>query len=221
MSTALPPILLFPYSPSPPKPDGRKAPAMVTCIDVSNFSGRITDAQVEAMITAGVAGVIVRVDTADPERITIMQGQLAVLRSHDMPVEGYVFPDYEQRPADFLAMLFSLAGELRSLWVDLEPVDGVMPCTFAVFKWWLGQAALAMPAGTTLGVYTARWVIDMLPAWKPLPYPLWAAAYTGTVPADLSVSFGGWQTAAGVQYSDKGNIAGVSCDLSVFAAAYF
>lgn len=136
-----------------------------------------------------------------------------------MPVGGYVFPDYEQRSADFLATLFSLTGELRSLWIDFEPVSGAMPCTGAVFKFWMQQAALVMPAGTTLGIYTGSWIIDMIPSWQALPYPLWLANYTGTRPASLAVNVGGWQTAAGIQWSDAGNIAGVSCDLSIFDPA--
>ena len=214
------PILLFPGSRrSGAQPRSQPESSYPLVADVSNYSGRISDAQVEAMVAAGVAGVIVRVDTADPERIAIMQGQLAVLRSHDMPVGGYVFPDYEQRPADFLATLFSLAGELRSLWVDLEPVDGEMPCTFAVFKWWMSQAALAMPSITTLGIYTSAWVIAQLPAWKALPFPLWLASYTYQPPVSLAIDVGGYSEAAGIQYSDAGDIAGVLCDLSFFDPA--
>ena len=225
MSTTLPPILLFPWgraqtpAPAPPvqPPPGPSALALV--IDVSNYSGRISDAQVEAMIAAGVAGVIVRVDTADPGRIAIMQQQLAVLRSHGVPVGGYVFPDYEQRPADFLATLFSLTGRLGSLWVDLEPVGDALPCTFAVFRWWMSQAALYCPAGTALGIYTAAWVVQLFGAkWQPLPFPLWAASYGGR-PASLAVNFGGWAYAGGIQFSDAGDMAGVSCDLSAFDPA--
>lgn len=226
MSTTLPPILLFPWGRAqtpvlaPPSQPGPDPNAILTIADVSNFTGRITDAQVEAMKAAGIAGAIVRIDTADPERIAIMQQQLAVFRSHSMPVAGYVFPDYDQGVAAFLADLFALTGELRSLWIDLELVSGVMPTSFSIFRWWMSQAAMYCPPATKLGVYTAAWVVAKLPAWQPLPYPLWLAAY-GERPSSLAVNVGGWTLAAGIQYSDKGDIAGVSCDLSVFQAEAF
>lgn len=188
-------------------------------IDVSNYSGVVTDVQAEAIKVAGVVGVIVRIDTLNPERISIMQQQLAMFRSHGVPVEGYVFPDYDQGVEAFITDVFSLAGPLRSLWIDLEPVSDVMPTSFAIFRWWMGQASLYCPSTTKLGVYTAEWVVAKLPAWQPLSYPLWAAAY-GDKPTTLDVSFGGWSQAAGIQYSDKGNIAGVSCDMSIFCTEY-
>ena len=204
---------------NPPAAPVQNALALVA--DVSNYSGNITDAQAEAMKAAGVAGAIVRIDTADPGRIAIMQQQAGMFRAHGVSLGGYLFPNYEDRPADELTRVWQLAGPLRSLWIDLEPVSGVMPTSFAVFRWWMAQAALAMPSITTLGIYTAAWVVQLFGAkWMPLPYPLWAAAY-GDRPTSLAINFGGWPYAAGIQFSDAGDIAGVSCDLSVFRPDLF
>lgn len=202
---SLAPILLFPGS------KRKAAPALILVADASNFGGRITDAQVEAMIAAGVAGVIVRVATADPGRIAIMQGQLAVLRSHGVLVGGYVFPDYEQRPADFLATLFSLTGELRSLWVDLE--GNVLP-DFLTFKSWM-EAARATGLVPHLGIYSASYIVARIADWDDMSvFPLWVADYGNK--RTLDVNFGGWRRAAGIQYAADTMIAGVPCDLSLF-----
>lgn len=217
------PILLFPGSRrSGAQPRSQPESSYPLVADVSNYSGRITDAQVEAMIAAGVAGVIVRVDTADPERIAIMQQQLAVLRSHGVSVGGYLFVDFNEMPTDELDRIWRLAGPLRSLWIDWETVGGSLPATFAILRWWLQQAALVMPAITTLGLYTSAYQISQTPAWRPLRgadgqlLPLWLADYTYSRPMNLDVMAGGWTQASAIQFSDKGNIAGVNCDLSVF-----
>ncbi len=159
--------------------------------------------------------MIVRISTESPELGAITRQQLAALRAHGVPVSGYIFPDYSQTPADFLAEAFKLASELRSLWLDLEPPG--MP-SFAAFRDWARGARAA--SKVPLGIYTAAWCIAQIPDWGDLSdFPLWDANYGPF--KGLDVNFAGWTRAAGVQYAGDSTVAGVSCDLSWFDPAVF
>lgn len=216
MTAALPPILLFPWGraqtpgpalPAQPSPDSN---ALILVADVSNYSGPLSDGQVEGLIAAGVAHVIVRISTETGGLEAITRQQLATLRTHGMSVSGYIFPDYGRGPADFLAEVFNVAGEIRSLWLDLEPPG--MP-SFAQFRDWASAARAA--SKVLVGIYTSAWVIAQLPDWEGLSdFDLWDANYGPF--KDLTVNFGGWSKAAGVQYAGSVEIGGVLCDLSFF-----
>ncbi len=214
MSTALPPVLLFPWggvhSGVVPQSLLRAEASPVLVADISNYTGAITDAEATALEAAGVVHVTVRISLEDTVRAAITAEQLSALRAHGMPVSGYVFPDYNRVPADYLADVFNVAGDIRTLWLDLEPPG--MP-SFAVFRDWAEGARAASKA--PVGVYTAAWCIAQIPDWQPMSdFPLWDANYKTF--ADLAVNFGGWTRAAGVQYQGSAQIGGVLCDMSMF-----
>ncbi len=217
MNTALPPVLLFPWgrahSGAVPQSLLRAEALPILVADISNYTGEITDAEVASLQAAGVGHVVVRISLEDGARQAITAEQLSALRARGVPVSGYIFPDYNRIPADYLSELFDLAGDLHSLWLDLEPPG--MP-SFAAFRDWANDARAA--SRVPVGIYTAAWCIAQIPDWEGLPdFPLWDANYAPFT--DLSVNFGGWTRAAGVQYEGSVQVGGVLCDLSKFNPA--
>jgi hypothetical protein len=204
MSTALPPALLFPGG------SGFATSRLMLVADISNYTGNIGDAGVIALEAAGVAHVIVRISLEDAAREAITVEQLSALRARNVAVSGYIFPDYSRVPADYLAEVFNLAGEIRSLWLDLEPPG--MPRFAAFHDWAIGaRAASRVP----VGIYTAAWCVAQIPDWGDISdFPLWAADHGPF--KGLAVDFGGWTRAAGVQCAGSIPIGKVLCDLSWF-----
>jgi len=211
MSTTLHPILLFPWgraqapTPGPPSPS---KPLLVA--DISNYGGTLTDAQVEGLQAAGVAHVIARISMEDKARQAITRQQITALRGHGMPVSGYLFPDYSAKPATHIAEVLSHAGDISSLWIDIEG-EGLP--SFSVMADWIRAARSSCPV--RMGIYTAAWVVRKFPGWGDLSdFPLWAAVYDTF--RGFDVAFGGWTHAAGIQYQNTATVGGVSCDLSWF-----
>jgi hypothetical protein len=178
--------------------------------DISNYSGYLSSDQVVALAEAGVEHVIVRISLEDAARRAITSQQLKTLRAHGIPVSGYFFPCYDTPPSQFMPAVLALAGEVSSLWVDVEPPDLPDPYTIAS---WIWAASAVCPID--LGIYSAKWA---WPAGLDMSnYPLWEAAYrpfTG-----LEVNYAGWTRAAGIQYEGSTTVGGVLCDLSWFEAS--
>jgi hypothetical protein len=186
---------------------------LILAVDISNYGGRLSDAQVAGLAAAGVEHVIVRISLEDTPRQAITAQQLATLRACGMSVSGYLFPDYNQQPSACIKRALGLAGAINTLWIDIEGAG--LPSAQAIGNW-VRSARSSCPV--RIGIYTAAWVVAGIRGLNLADFPLWAAAY-GPRPDSLDVSFGGWQAAAGIQFADTVTVGGVSCDLNIFDAA--
>lgn len=195
---------------------------MPLAVDVSNYTGAISEAQAEELRAAGVGRAIVQV--VDPPPVyppSVFRQQIPVLLAAGLEVEAYVYlwlgGNTAQQVLDAIAKVGAWRTHVGRLWLDAEDVS--VPehqhANLAAIE--AAVRACSMPTG----VYTAGWW------WRPYVgdsgafahLPLWAAEYDGE-PSMRFTPFGGWSVCAMKQHAGDTSLAGISgVDLNWYETA--
>lgn len=192
---------------------------MKLAVDLSNYSGPISNQQARDLVNAGVSRAIVQAVRPD---IRVHEQQIPNLIAAGIEVQGYVYVWYsagEQFIRDRVAWAcseFKRWPQITFVWADCEQADDtgfnyahadhdqVVQLTAAALDT-IGQA------GFETGIYTARWW------WVPATgdshyfsgvFPLWNANYDGDPDIDPA-GYGGWDIPRMEQYQGSSTIAGV------------
>lgn len=179
-------------------------------VDISVWSGEITDAEVRCWWSEGVRHVIV--GTQDPR---IARQQLDRVESLGMTVDLYVYLYWTRSMTAQVNDALALAADhphVGRLWLDVEEAPGGNGKAALTTKL---NEALAACGSMECGIYTANWW------WQPAMagstafknVPLWYAFYD----SDPSFStwstqkFGGWLTPTAKQWQDQ-HLCGIDVD---------
>ncbi len=172
---------------------------MPLAIDVSQWTGEITDSQARTLKPNNVKKAIVNAHPRHAEQ------QIEAFLKFGIEVEAYVYMlldgdvDARVRRADAL-----LDGhEIGRLWIDAEDTTSGLTPTDVVAKL---QTAIntAISLNHKTGIYTGSWW------WKPYTnnskafrfYPLWYAHYNDKATLDDYTPFGGWARPHMKQYKE-------------------
>lgn len=202
---------------SPPTSDTPPA-GTVYAVDVSHWSGEVSQGQAACWWDAGIRHVI-----AGTQDSAISAQQLAVASSLGLTVDAYVMLEWDQDVSALVERAKRIIGPypVRRLWLDAErPADGRSPAEMVG----LIQAAADACGAVACGIYTGKgwWLAstDNSTAFSHLPlwYPRWdgqadfeewynpVAWYEGP--------FGGWEDPSGKQYAASQTASGL-CGVNV------
>lgn len=187
---------------------------VVKAVDISNFTGNITPAEVAALRAAGVEYVIVRLSWENSQIAAITATQIAALEADgQMPYGGYFFADWGQDATLMVKQFLATYPNLKSLWWDGE-TNGpheVLPGGAAVNAWvYAAMSACPVPHG----VYgNANSFSEVAYELRP-DDALWLAG----VPSLDGANLGG-HAAVGVQMPGQQQIAGLTVDVDEFEAS--
>jgi hypothetical protein len=181
-------------------------------LDISNYSGEITDAQVACWRANGYQHLV-----CGTQRPDLTRRQLLVAVRGGLSVDAYVYLYWaDDVPARVRRALDTISGfPVGRLWLDCEDATGGLPAAVIVDKIAAGLAACGeRPAG----IYTGRWW------WVPATgnssrfagVPLWHAEYTRSpeVLPDFAAfrAYGGWSRPAMWQFQGTTTVCGVTVD---------
>lgn len=172
--------------------------SLVYAIDVSNWQG----ADIAPLIAQHEPQhVVVRLSTESQRHIDLARQQLATALQAGCTVSGYVWAYWHLSPTEHTEMALSVAHgfPLAMVWFDCEDDPG------GRLDDWLSQAVdLAERRGHRCGVYARKsWWLANGDSRGFTRLPLWVAQYDGIPELDIVGLFGGWQRAAGKQWSDS------------------
>lgn len=196
---------------------------MARLVDLSNYSGPLTEARAHALIDAGFSGAIVQALQPPPGYPPdVAAQQLATLRAAGITrLQGYVVWWFGNTPEYLGPLLDTLAaGGVTTCWLDVEDTRPY-PLEERIEE---VRAALAyiQARGLRPGIYTAHWYWTryMGDCADFATLPLWAAQYDDNPDAGAVALFGGWGRAQIKQYRGTTSIAGIpAVDLNVEADA--
>jgi len=194
---------------------------MTLALDISNYTGPITQEQVNGWRDAGVGLVIVQaVDPPAAYPAGCTRQQLETLRDANMPAEAYVFFWFDASPDHIDRALSLLEGlPIRRVWLDVEDIgaksynqatteakvaDALQRCDT-----WSQQQGLPQA-----GIYTGKWY------WEATDYmgntssfsdrELWDANYDFTPDATSGFRpYGGWTGCSIKQHIGSSEFVGV------------
>ena len=197
---------------------------MTLAVDISNYTGPITAANVNDWSNAGVGLAIVQ--ALDPPAgfpAGQTRQQLATLNAAGMPAEAYVFFWFDSDPAHVDRALALLQGlNVRRIWLDLEDVaaknynqqDTEAKVADALQRCDAWGAAQGIPQPRA-GIYTGNWYwsnaayMDNTETFK--DRDLWDANYDFIGIASQGFrSYGGWRSCAIKQHIGSSAFGGVS-----------
>lgn len=193
---------------------------MLNAVDISNWSGVITQRQVRDWKAAGVKLLI-----CGTQRDLISQQQLNTAAAEDLSTEAYVylFWAYDTAHRVRLALNVVRGHPVKRLWIDCE--DTVQVFGEAEFRIAYLEAkiqdALDACGDMPRGIYTGRWW------WAPMMAGsrrfvnelLWYSHYDGEANLNdwyTGFAFGGWKHPTGKQYQGTTEFCGVNVDLNYF-----
>ncbi len=197
------------------EPSAMESPAAsstaVKAVDVSLWSGVITDAEVACWASHGVTHVV-----AGTQNPRITRQQLAMAVAAGMTVDLYVYLHWDGDIPGRVADAVALAAEfpIGRIWLDAEDEpEGRTPAALHA----LLTDALSACGDFPCGIYTAAWWWDpaMGASTAFSNHPLWYAHYDNSPnTATWSwQSFGGWATPAAKQYDER-YLCGIDVDLN-------
>ena len=183
---------------------------MPLAVDVSHWSGEITEQQMACLRERGVRRVI-----AGTQRRAIARQQLEAAVAAGLEVEAYVYLYLRANVARRVqAALETVEGlPVRRLWLDAEDTTSGLTPEQMVERLRQARAACGeFPAG----IYTGGWW------WRPYTadsrafadLPLWHARYDDRPTLDGFRPFGGWERPAMKQYAHNVDRCGVTVDLN-------
>lgn len=201
---------------------------MSTALDVSHWSGELTEARLRAAQRAGMTRLVV-----GTQNHAVARQQAGVARSLGVEVQAYVYLYFAANPAERVRRDLPLLREIGATryWLDAEDVVAGMRQDAYVQDL---HSAVAAAGAIPTGIYTARWW------WVPYTgnstafahLPLWTAQYDGKADLSAVMLYGGWKSAAMKQYRPHAShgdpkdgawfpdqATGVWCDVNVYAAA--
>jgi GH25 family lysozyme M1 (1,4-beta-N-acetylmuramidase) len=186
--------------------------ARVHGVDISVWSGRVTDAEMECFWDHGVRHVIV-----GTQEIGIARQQMEMAIEHGMTVDAYVYLmwDRDMRRQVEDALAFARSYPVGMLWLDIEQDPAG-----------LGREALEDRIQTAAeacgdfpcGVYTGGWWWNAHMASSRIveDLPLWYANYDGdpSIETYPSQRVGTWASPWGKQYAGDLDLCGIDVDLN-------
>ncbi len=184
-------------------------------IDISVWSGTVTDTEMDCFWDEGVRHVIVGM-----QDYRIARQQLDMALSRGMTVDAYVYlmwdGDVTRQVRDAVALLAEYP--VGMIWLDVEEAPagrGRRELERLV------SDALAACGDAACGIYTAAWW------WTPhmggssafADVPLWYALYDGNPSLETwsRDAFGGWREVWGKQYAGDLYLCGIDVDLNTIA----
>ena len=183
--------------------------ALVYSVDISVWSGEVTDAEVDCWWADGVRNAIV--GSQDPR---IARQQLDMALSRGMSVDGYVYLMWDRDMTRQVEDALALFGEypIGRLWLDVEQAPAGLGRRALEGKI---REAVDACGSFPCGIYTAAWW------WNPngiagafADVPLWYANYDRD--RDLASwsrqSFGGWAEPWGKQWDGDVRLCGIDVD---------
>jgi len=196
--------------------------APVPGVDISHWSGDITDAQVSCWWDLGIRHVIA--GTQNPARTV---HQLDKLVQGGMSVDAYVWMYWDQDPAQQVQAALGIVQDfpLGRLWLDVEDDPGSLTTGQIEAKI---QAALDACGGFSCGIYTRKswWDAHMSDSGEGSTVfahlPLWYANYDSNPSLNTwsYQKFGGWDAPTGKQYTNTIHLCGVPVDRDTIYASY-
>ena len=188
---------------------------------MSNYTGPISQANLQAWRDDGVELVIVQAFPPEYSQYQIQQQQIQACSDFGMPFECYIY-DYLSVPSwrdRALVGIQALAWQPAQVWADEEDTTAkVMPLKRRIDAVAATLTAIEA-AGFDTGVYTGAWFwtgyMGNTPAFR--SYPLWDALYDGdpNLASDFT-PYGGWTQRTIKQYRGTSTLHGVgNVDLDV------
>lgn len=199
-------------------------------VDLSNYSGPVSQDQARDLFNAGVRKAIVQLVRPD---INLHREQIPALVGTGIDVEAYVYVWYsagEQFIRDRVAWACREAADfpqIKFIWADCEQADDTgFDYLHADQQYVVNMTRAAIDTigafGYQTGIYTARWW--WIPATGDSAYfsgvfPLWNANYDHDPDID-QVNYGGWSVPKMEQFHGSTTFAGVPMvDLNSYVVA--
>lgn len=191
--------------------------AQLNVIDLSNFTGEITDAIAQCWWGLGVRGAVVGC-----QRVDIATQQATMLLRNGYTVGLYAFMYWGESTVPEVAKCYAVAAAVPGLagtriWLDCEAqAPNEAPNQTPDGR--VAQLAIArndaLQHGFTTGIYTGGyyWPSYMGNTTRFSTDPLWLANYFDDHRLVDTVSFGGWTAVAMHQYAGSTNLCGVDVD---------
>lgn len=185
-------------------------------MDISNFQGKLTPWQVQALRDSGYSFLI-----AGAQEPAITRQQLTIAHEGGLEIEAYTYFYWDNVEKYIQRTIEACQGiPIKQLWIDCE--SAIYSFTQAEILVKIHQAVNVLGNMWPIGIYTSpNWWHNVLgnPSdFKDLP--LWHAHYDN-VPDFTDwplIGYGGWDSIHTKQYSENINVGGVSCDLNVRTA---
>lgn len=181
-------------------------------VDISVWSGRVTDSEMECFWDSGVRHVIV-----GTQEMGIARQQMEMAIEHGMTVDAYVYLlwDGDIRAQVASALAFARSYPVGMLWLDVEQApDGRGRAELEDLVADAADACGDFPCG----IYTGGWWWNehMGDSEIVTDLPLWFANYDGSPSMDTYASqrVGAWEAAWGKQYAGDLHLCGIDVDLN-------
>lgn len=200
-------------------------------VDISNYQGVLSNAELQALNAAGRTVVVCGTD-GNPTSPLVYPQQVAAAVALGLEVEAYIFL-YFSAPDDIVARtqsklaLIRQQGHVTRVWLDCEDdPHGLAPDEI---KGHIAAARDAVQAaGFECGIYTGKWWWGPNTAndegfWN---LKLWAAQYDGIEDPNVFDTFGGWYDEQPVarghhgfafrkQWTAHGQVPGITIELDL------
>jgi GH25 family lysozyme M1 (1,4-beta-N-acetylmuramidase) len=186
--------------------------ARVHGVDISVWSGRVTDAEMECFWDHGVRHVIV-----GTQEIGIARQQIEMAIEHGMTVDAYVYLmwDRDMRRQVEDALAFARSYPVGMLWLDIEQDPAGLDRAALEDRI---QTAAETCGDFPCGVYTGGWWWNAHMGSSRIveDLPLWYAHYDGNPSIDTypSQRVGTWASPWGKQYAGDLDLCGIDVDLN-------
>lgn len=176
-------------------------------VDVSNYTGPLSQGQIAAWKAGGVGLIIVQAFPATYAQYVTQAQQMSACKDAGMPYDCYIY-DYLQDPSWRDGALVGLRqlGAMRParVWADEEDTTAKA----LTLKKREAAVALSLAAifasGYVTGIYTGRWFWQgyMGNTAQFAAYPLWDSNYDGIPDASADfIAYGGWTAPTIKQYA--------------------
>lgn len=184
-------------------------------VDVSNYSGPISEEQARCLRAQGIEHLV-----AGTQAPNITRAQLAAAGMAGISTDAYVYLYWRRDVREEVAQARGvIAGfPIGRLWLDCEDDAGGLAPSEVVDRI---LAAVEACGSTPAGIYTGRWW------WEPVTanstrfshLPLWHAEYTRSAEDrpdfDAFRPYGGWSRPSMWQYRGTTSVCGLSVDLDL------
>lgn len=179
-------------------------------VDISLWSGPITDTELDCLWDEGVRHVI-----AGTQNPRITRQQLDAALEAGMTVDAYVYLHWDEDMEVQVRESVALASEypVGRLWLDVEQEPGELEVEDLER---LIETAADACGSFPCGIYTGKWFWDAYMEGSEVgaDLPLWYAVYDGEPSMDTwsAQQFGGWDEPWGKQFMGDGTLCGVGLD---------
>ena len=187
-----------------------------TAIDISNWSGEVTEAQFKAARLAGCSRVIVALNN-----LPLAQRQLRNAVAAGLETQVYIYYYFAQNVADRTrSCLAAIEGlPVKRVWIDCEDEKHSLEARYLANRIRVTRD-LIRTLGYEPGIYTAAWWWNkyMAGITEFADLPLWDALWDKDADID-AVKYGGWVTPEMSQHTNDTHFAGIWCDINSYRGA--